>query len=726
MGPLSKVTQAKAAIPHLVLLAWLVVVGVALAFHHTLVAAPPVGDALSYIAKAKAFWEAIQQGHIVDPFNVPSSFRPPGTILMSYPFGFTPDFRWFYFRAAFLPVVFLVGAVYAAAPSIKTHPWLTLACALILSGMPILYQFEFNDDLRSLAAWGLVDNLHAGVAALAMASTLRAVRLQSHGWTLAAVLLAAFCVFIKPAGGLVMIVIALTWLMLIGQGCGWNVRRLRETPAALRFTAFGLAAGVIVYALVTWAAFQSQYLSAANIAYGRQAIAILRENDIRSTFDYSGDFLRLSLGYPVVLTIIIGLMAALYNRQHRIFAAIACLSAVMGGALLILQADITQMRYAVVFAAMTFVALLPAMIDAAARAQRAVVLSLGGLLVLPTLGIAILVAMPAPPLLAQAALGINLLSNSYQAEGAEAVSWLEALKTEGVKATSLYVLGFEWSTFAFWGMVEYQNLADPSWPRVQPITSVDWLRSSAVRTADILASDYIVFQPVTDTAARDILLNARDVPDFITEQRLARAWLSTLGETDGLKVMSETRTRIVKIVDCQRLEASLAQLDAAHTWPPKRPSSLKSWWTAEEIASFKPQLSPDVADIGFHIPTQTDATYIVRAASVTPDLEGLKVQFWIETGPGPSAAGQEVFVHLLNEAGEIVGNAQLPLLDLPPPSATRAARLYTAFFPAPPKTAASIAFGLFRPAGQSAEFLIADHGKGDWEGRRIFMPLPLR
>ena len=53
--------------------------------------------------------------------------------------------------------------------------WIVLALALTISGMPILYQFHFNDAVPALTAWGLVDNFFAGIAGWPLA-------LKLAGW----------------------------------------------------------------------------------------------------------------------------------------------------------------------------------------------------------------------------------------------------------------------------------------------------------------------------------------------------------------------------------------------------------------------------------------------------------------------------------------------------------------------------------------------------------------
>ena len=142
---------------------------------------------------------------------------------MSYPFGFTTVFQGFYFRSIFVPIVLLIAAVYIAGYSRASGPasWLLSSMVLTLCGMPILYQFECNDNLPTTSCWGLVDNFLAGTAAVAIAFAQRSVTTLSPLCAIASALAAAFCLMIKPAGLLVMLVVGGSWLILIGFRIGW-------------------------------------------------------------------------------------------------------------------------------------------------------------------------------------------------------------------------------------------------------------------------------------------------------------------------------------------------------------------------------------------------------------------------------------------------------------------------------------------------------------------------
>ena len=196
---------------------WLAVIGTAIWSYAAAEVEPPAWDALSYAVKAFNFWDTVGRGHLFNPLNLQPAVRPPGTILMSYPFGFSHAFNAYYFRSMYLPIVLLAAAAYLACHrrgANRRASWATAVIALSLCGMPGLYQFQ-ADTLPAVNFWGLVDAFMAGVGAVAVAAAMRSVETRSAGWTIAAALAAAFCLMIKPAGGLVMVLVGATWLLLI-------------------------------------------------------------------------------------------------------------------------------------------------------------------------------------------------------------------------------------------------------------------------------------------------------------------------------------------------------------------------------------------------------------------------------------------------------------------------------------------------------------------------------
>ena len=164
---ISKAVGQSRWLPSLALATWLVFVGTALWQHIKVAETPPSYDPLSYVEKAKNFWEQARAGNIRAAFTVEPSVRPVGTVLISYPMGFDTDFRGFYFRSVFLPIVLLVAAAYVVGDrrdSSIGDLWRLTFIGMFLSTLPAFYHFEFG-VLPSPVCWGLVDNFFAGIAA---------------------------------------------------------------------------------------------------------------------------------------------------------------------------------------------------------------------------------------------------------------------------------------------------------------------------------------------------------------------------------------------------------------------------------------------------------------------------------------------------------------------------------------------------------------------------------
>ena len=115
-------------LPALALAVWLSYLGFEAWNHASHSVQTPWGDAISYLQKAVAFWGAVHDGGWFNPFDLEPTIRPPGTVLMSYPFGITDDFHGFYFRSVFLPILCTVVAVYIAAGrgALRRAPWWVL------------------------------------------------------------------------------------------------------------------------------------------------------------------------------------------------------------------------------------------------------------------------------------------------------------------------------------------------------------------------------------------------------------------------------------------------------------------------------------------------------------------------------------------------------------------------------------------------------------------------
>ena len=115
----------------------------------------------------------------------------------------------------------------------------------------------------------------------------------------------------------------------------------------------------------------------------------------------------------------------------------------------------------------------------------------------------------------------------------------------------------------------------------------------------------------------------RGVPDFTTEVATFNAWLSYLGESEGVQIVSDSRVRILRIVDRAKFGAALDALEAMHDWPASyRAANVQRWWSADQVAATAPFI-----DITF---SNTAQALLVRAVKVTPAADGgLEVGFWV-------------------------------------------------------------------------------------------------
>ena len=560
--------------PDILVLVWIVIAGAGMAMAATAAMEPPSYDPMSYVVKAFGFWDAITHGRLFNPFGLGPSVRPPGTIVVSYPFGFSPDFRWFYFRTCFIPLLMLTAAVYIAgyarARTLFTR-WILGALAVTLGGMPTLYQFQHNELLQAASFWGLVDNFIAGAAALAMAAVIRSVQVKSWRWALAGALAAALSLMIKPSGLLVMAVVGLAWIILVAADSGWRFARLKSDSAASLFAVRGLKAAVIVYVVTMAAAFLTPYFSRGNIAFGSQVLSVMGSTILSSLrADMVLLMIRISFGFAVTAVIAAGFGVAAVLRTARGEALAAALCLLVGLWFWIIETDVALARYVLPFAAMTFSALVPVLLALAERARKAFVgvMAFGaGVAVAPTMAVTILMLQPNPPLRWQAVLGVNLVANYYQAESDQAVALAAKMKAEDDLKAPIYLFHTTPALRNFAAGLMYPAFLDPAGPQANLRLPMDWQRSTTFRVSEMLTSRYIAFEPVLDDTKRAEALE-KGARDFNEEYQLMSAVFTTLTEADGLCPVSETRVRVVKVCASEHFNAAMVRLQQAYGWTP--------------------------------------------------------------------------------------------------------------------------------------------------------------
>jgi hypothetical protein len=726
-GPLQRMKHLLTPLPIVLVMAWLGVVALGVWSYAAVELEPPSFDVMTYANKAFSFWDSLKHGKIVNPLNIEPTNRAPGTILLSYPLGFTSDFRGFYFRSIFIPIVLLVVAAYIAGYSSdgrKTPPWIVAVVALTLGGMPDLYQFQASDTVPTTNFWGLVDTFLAGSAAVAVAAAGRSVKMLSLRWSIIAALVASLCLMIKPAGLLVIPLVGATWLILMGSRIEWNPARLAGDPEIRRFAGISLSVATLVFVTALVAAFSSKYLSARNIAFASAAFAGAQQ-DFVSSFDPAMVLwlVRLSLGYVVPVTVAAGLVGAAIMRGG-IGAALAAALCLAVGEWLCITTVVTEIRFFLPFGVMAFVIVQPWLVLMLRSLPVPIGMLLAAVMLVPTAAETALLLLPSHSAALQRLLGVNLASAAYRAEDEQAAAFLKMLVDRDTRSASVYSLATGSSDRNFIGVVSYRTFLDHSLPRVSIRIPIDWQRSATYRLEEIWESDYVAFEPIRDDAQREMIVKWPTVPDFGAEMTLMRAWFSTLGPEDGVTVVSETRLRLLRVADHARFDRALERLRSGYNWRPAfHAANPRLWWSEEELAEFA-QHAPVIRSAICFANDDGARVICVHALSITTEPLTIDADFWLEPQGAAPIGDWLLFVQLLGADGSVLASSGAPVGRFSHLSKDRSLKLHAVSIPAVQSTA--IAFGIYLPGEQAAKFLIADHGRRDSDGRRVLLSLPAR
>jgi hypothetical protein len=712
---------------------WISFLGWAIWHHVQLTQQPPIYDAFSYYRKAYEFWTALSQHHFT-PFNSEPTFRPPGTILMSYPFGFSIDFRGFFFRSVFFPIVLLNLAIFIAGYRRELDSrgkWQLVLIAAFLSTLPCFYQFEPAPSLPSTVHWGLVDIFLGGVAALAAAATVRSVWTQSLAWVTLAAAAASLCVLIKPAGMLLMMLIGLTWFGLTALKLKSLWHSPDERKRTIRFLLRGMIVFGVLYLIVLASSFTSPYLSSKNLAYGNAAIVVMR-TELLPSWPIFHEQIFLGTGYPFVAWSFLMMILVVHhlwraNRDSRLQVeatssgfALASLAVLVFGFWFWIfgSGGTTQIRYFIPFAFMAVTFALP-LIQSALRAMpgwKAVILAL--FMIAPVINIGLLLPQLDASREWQLWTGINLTSGNPDPALGQAKDFITEVKREGRKNVTLFSISMNNADEYFSAVIEYSGVAMP--PPIGGMNRpLDWQRPSTYREKEMLAAEYWLFEPVRDSARSDELLTAPSIDTFEQERQLFQAWATQLTSKDGVAVVSDTTlARVIRIVDVDALEKSFDALVAKHHWRdtfiaanPKREFSEK-----DIVAALKVN-QPSVENVNF------SDRFHLRALSATRTGDNTTVNFWWKPLSPLAEPDWALFVHSIDDEGKIVIATGAPIKFHRSLSSLDGAVLFEQFTFSNPRTNKThrLAIGFVRP-NQAA--LVADSGTRDWDNTRVIVPLP--
>jgi hypothetical protein len=718
----------------LVLLLWLIFIGWFMWQHAQQSLQPPIHDASNYYLKAYNFWTEVHQHKQFNPFNTEPVFRPPGTILMSYPFGFDTKYQGFYFRSIFLPIVLLSLAVIISSYRSELNSrskWHLVLVAGFLSSLPCFYYFDVSAELPAPVYWGLVDNFLAGVAALAIATTIRSIWTKSIIWLGLAAIISSLCLLIKPAGVLIMMLIGLIWfgLTLLQLKSVWHTPD--ERKSTILWLLWGIVIFAIPYLIVLTGSFESKYLSSDTLAFGSAAIVIMQTELIPSWSMLLGA-IHMGLGYPFVIWFIIMILlvspyfwktsiAALsWTKPSLIALAVAsCITLVFGIWFWIFgSGGVNQIRYFIPFVLMASILALPAILTVVPTMSDRALMLLSMLMIAPVINMAMLLPQDNASMEWQKWTGVNLTSGVSDPVLDQAQNFVTTIKHEGRNVT-LFSMSLGIADSDFQSVFDYAHIAKRPMPIVSILRPVDWQRPSTYRKQEMLDADYWLFQPVRNMGIMQTVLATSLINDLDQETSLFQAWATGLTTKDGVSIVSDTPSaRVVRITDPALLESAFDALVAKHHWrstfidanPERR-------FSETELQATLALNPPVLENITFG-----DQFYL-RAVSVSRKEEDVTVRFWWKPLTPLLEKNWFLFIHSIDDQGKIVFNNQVSTRFTRPLSSLDGEFLSEQItFKNPQRNGTHrLAIGFYRPNQPSP---IANKGTRDWNNQRVIIPLP--
>ena len=595
--------------PISILLLCLAVLGVGIYSKAARAIAPPIFDSAAYYAKGALVWREWSSHHLANPLNVPPTSRPPGTMLVTSPFGFSPDFRPYLFRSTYIPVIVFVMAFWVLAESQLRRPgqrWANLVGALMLAGFPMFYQFERNPAFTFSSEWGHVDCLLGAMAALAVALLIVSAKRLSLALAAMGALIGAFTLLIKPAGLILIPIFCFLWATEL-IAVNWPVlTEWRQNPP---LRGYALRAGclfVIFFGAVTAASLGSEYLSRTNLELGYTAQKIVIDMSKNTPlWKVIAPQIQASLGWhwfcgAIASTLFLlgrivatsslwqkslagrspasqsfesltanggaGPQPAIFGteRDFRFLAALVSLG--VGIVWWVVLAGPAQIRYVYPFWMIFVVIMLPDLLEAADSAlPRWARWTLAMACVAPVGFIAVLLFMGTPPIEAQLLAGVNLSTGQFKQEVRLGDFLTDQASRQGRNLT-LYDFVSDQRSAVVEAELSYSSLLHPERPTIQTFHENDWVRPILIRRAEMVQADLLLFDPVRDARRLRALIAQPAIADSTAGSEVISAWLTRTSDEQGLSVVSDVASndgmRLVRVIDHVKLDHAFGQLEA--------------------------------------------------------------------------------------------------------------------------------------------------------------------
>ena len=614
--------------PAITLLILLAVIGIGIDSKSSTAKIPPFFDSLSYYTKSKRVWEQLHHGwSLRKTLNAEPVVRPPGCALIGYPFGFSPDYRGFYFRTVFFPIAMWMLALWMIAQhAIPPGPNRWTAACLIggFASFSMFYHFDFNPALDETwgfcHTWGMQDCVLASLSALATALVFLSARKQSIGLAFAGGIVGAWTLLIKPSGMLVMALVFWTWLIETGIR-RWPVNHAWKNDRAFR--RYAISAGsmlVLVFASLLVVCIRSKYLSPENWKYMSAAVTTLYAS-LPSSFSpkvlNSWIFPALGWHWFLFLAVVVFLLAV--RRLASLFCGRwqaedcrfpAALLGFAGGMYWWLFMAGQQVRYLFPFILVFLTAIFPDLIRLTGRLRPWSRGLLRAASITPAILVSGLVLAGQSSIPLQRAIGISatVTNDEYKDE----LKIGEALVTEAHTREApviVYSLDAGVSAGIIHGVGEMANLAAPDKPGVHWYFAFDWTRGALLRRTDLLNSEYIIFRPTGNAKAS---LVSKGIGDWNAESQVFAGWFEKLDGDAGVHVLVRNSLCLLRIVDKQKLNTAFEKLMSEHQW--------RELFVAENSLSSRsslPQQFGASRDVLFHASSAQDAVALNPNAAIS-------------------------------------------------------------------------------------------------------------
>ena len=339
------------------------------------------------------------------------------------------------------------------------------------------------------------------------------------------------------------------------------------------------------------------------------------------------------------------------------------------------------------------------------------------LMVAPTINTALLLLQRDPSPGWQKWTGVNLSPAKTGAVTAQALSVLRKVQQDQVSAT-LYSMSMGLADATFDAAFQIAHLESPEKPVLTIRRPLDWRRPTAFRINEMLNADYWLFAPVHDSVAAKAALKMSSIDTLHEETALFEAWATQLHESDGVAIVSDTpQSRVLRITGPDRLERAVETLIKDRRWRSVfTDANPRQSWSENDLTD---ELSRHPAALQ-HV--RFGDRFELRAVSVSKTGDETTLRVWWRPAQTLKEHDWVLFIHSINDKGQIIVNDAIPLpARYPPPRDPTLRFELFVLGRAPLDRSTRIALGFYRPDGSKP---MADRGERDWNGTRVILSKP--